>query len=116
MKQASNTEKESTLSRFKDIIPLSFGEEIGNAASHGAAAFVTLIALPYAAVHSYNQGGTLSSVSVSIYVISIFLMLLSSTVYHVMQNNSSHKYIMRIVDHSMIYIEIAGTYTPVSLV
>ncbi|CAL28576.1 PAQR family membrane homeostasis protein TrhA [Staphylococcus carnosus] len=116
MKQASNTEKESTLSRFKDIIPLSFGEEIGNAVSHGAAAFVTLIALPYAAVHSYNQGGVLSSVSVSIYVISIFLMLLSSTVYHVMQNHSSHKYIMRIIDHSMIYIAIAGTYTPVSLV
>lgn len=116
MKQTSNTGKENAISRFKDIIPLSFGEEIGNAASHGAAALVTLIALPYAAVHSYNQGGTLTSVSVSIYVISIFLMLLSSTIYHVMQNNSSHKYIMRIVDHSMIYIAIAGTYTPVSLV
>ncbi|RAA70222.1 hemolysin III family protein, partial [Burkholderia multivorans] len=116
MKQTSNTRSERGLNRFKDIIPLSFGEEIGNAVSHGAAALITLIVLPYAAVHSYIHGGTLASVSVSIYVISIFLMLISSTIYHVMQNNSPHKYIMRIIDHSMIYIAISGTYTPVSLV
>lgn len=116
MKQTSNTRSERGLNRFKDIIPLSFGEEIGNAVSHGAAALITLIVLPYAAVHSYIHGGTLASVSVSIYVISILLMLISSTIYHVMQNNSPHKYIMRIIDHSMIYIAISGTYTPVSLV
>ena len=43
-------------------------------------------------------------------------MFLSSTVYHTMPNHSSHKFILRIIDHSMIYIAIAGTYTPVCLV
>ena len=114
MKQTSNTHRERGLNRFKDIIPLSFGEEIGNAVSHGAAALITLIVLPYAAVHSYIHGGTLASVSVSIYVISIFLMLISSTIYHVMQNNSPHKYIMRIIDHSMIYIATVS-YTHLTL-
>ena len=33
-----------------------------------------------------------------------------------MPNHSSHKFILRIIDHSMIYIAIAGTYTPVCLV
>ena len=85
-----------------------------NAASHGAAAF-TLFILPYAAVHSFNNGGTLESISVSVYVISIFMMFISSTIYHSMQNNTSHKYILRIIDHSMIYVAISGTYTPVLL-
>ncbi|HLQ82723.1 PAQR family membrane homeostasis protein TrhA [Staphylococcus cohnii] len=101
---------------FKNIIPLTFGEEIGNAVSHGVAAFVTLCALPYAALQSYFAHGVLGSFSVSVYVISIFLMFLSSTVYHTMPNYSSHKFILRIIDHSMIYIAIAGTYTPVCLV
>ena len=100
---------------FKDIIPLSFGEEIGNAASHGLAALLTLLVLPYAAVHSYIANGTLASVSMSIYVISIFMMFISSTIYHSMQNETPHKYILRIIDHSMIYVAISGTYTPILL-
>ena len=33
-----------------------------------------------------------------------------------MANDSSHKYILRIIDHSMIYVAIAGTYTPVCMI
>ena len=32
-----------------------------------------------------------------------------------MKNNSIHKYVLRIIDHSMIYVAISGTYTPVLL-
>lgn len=42
-------------------------------------------------------------------------MFLSSTIYHSMAYGSLHKYILRIIDHSMIYIAIAGSYTPVAL-
>ncbi|MEB7462338.1 hemolysin III family protein [Staphylococcus succinus] len=101
---------------FKNIMPLTFGEEIGNSVSHGVAAFLALIALPYAAIQSYLTNGVLGSFSVSVYVISIFLMFISSTVYHAMANDSSHKFILRIIDHSMIYIAIAGTYTPICLI
>ncbi|WP_373442687.1 hemolysin III family protein [Staphylococcus equorum] len=101
---------------FKNIVPLTFGEEIGNAVSHGAAAFIALCVLPYAAIQSFLDHGILGSFSVSLYVISIFLMLISSTIYHARPNNSSHKYILRIIDHSMIYVAIAGTYTPICLV
>ena len=75
---------------------------IGNAASHGAAALLTLFIL-HAAVHSFNNGGTLESVSVSIYMYFI------SSTYHSMQNHTAHKYILRIIDHSMIYVAISGT-------
>ncbi len=100
---------------FKDIMPLSFGEEVGNAVSHGIPAFLLLFFLPYAAVESYINDGVLKSTSVSIYIISIMLMFLSSAVYHSMSSSSPQKYIMRIIDHSMIYIAICGTYTPIAL-
>ncbi|HEC2145379.1 TPA: hemolysin III family protein [Staphylococcus delphini] len=112
----SATKKKTTLETFKEMSPLSFGEEVGNSVSHGVAASIMLLVLPYAAVYSYVHHGVLMSVSVSVFVISIFLMFISSTVYHTMQQVSPHKYVMRIIDHSMIYVAITGTYTPVSLV
>lgn len=115
MSKSSKKSNDTIVETFKDIIPLSFGEEIGNAASHGLAALLTLLVLPYAAVHSYIANGTLASVSMSIYVISIFMMFISSTIYHSMQNETPHKYILRIIDHSMIYVAISGTYTPILL-
>ena len=32
-----------------------------------------------------------------------------------MAYGSTHKYVLRIIDHSMIYVAIAGSYTPVVL-
>ena len=94
---------------------LSFGEEIANAVTHAVGAFLTLILLPISAIYSYESRGFLSAIGVSIFVISLFLMFLSSTIYHSMAYGSTHKYILRIIDHSMIYIAIAGSYTPVVL-
>ena len=72
-----------------------------------------LILLPISAVYSFEQHGLLSAFGTSIFVISLFLMFLSSTVYHAMSYDSPQKYVLRIIDHSMIYIAIAGSYTPV---
>ncbi|ARJ50321.1 PAQR family membrane homeostasis protein TrhA [Staphylococcus lutrae] len=116
MHNQSASKKKTTIDSFKDIHPLSFGEEVGNAVSHGFAALMMLLLLPYAAVYSYAHHSVLMSVSVSVFVISLFLMFISSTAYHTMQQASPHKYVLRIIDHSMIYVAITGTYTPVSLV
>lgn len=94
---------------------LSFGEEIANSVTHAVGALLMLILLPISSTHSYNAHGIMSAVGVSIFVISLFLMFLSSTVYHSMAYGSTHKYVLRIIDHSMIYIAIAGSYTPVVL-
>ena len=42
MSKSSQHTKDNVIESFKDIIPLSFGEEIGNATSHGVAALMTL--------------------------------------------------------------------------
>lgn len=94
---------------------LSFGEEIANSVTHAVGAVIMLILLPISSTYSYETHGFLSSIGVSIFVISLFLMFLSSTIYHSMAYGSTHKYVLRIIDHSMIYVAIAGSYTPVVL-
>jgi len=100
---------------LRNIVPLSFGEEVGNSVSHGVAALLFIFMLPFTAVYMYADGGALHALGGSVFVISILLMFLTSTLYHSMAHNTQHKYIMRLLDHSLIYIAIAGTYTPVAL-
>lgn len=101
----------------KTYIP-TFGEEVGNAVSHGVMSAAVLAALPFAAIWSFVRSGCslLAAASVSIFCISIFLMFLISTLYHSMSPASRHKEVFHILDHIFIYVAIAGSYTPVALV
>ena len=69
---------------FKLSNPLTFGEEIGKAVTHAVAAFGMLLILPYTAIHTFNLHGALQAFGASVFVISLFLMFLSSTIYHSM--------------------------------
>lgn len=93
------------------------GEEVGNSVSHGVMSLAALLALPFAAVWAYvhDANGVLASASVSVFVISIFLMFLCSTLYHSMNPQSKHKEVFHILDHILIYVAIAGSYTPIAL-
>ena len=96
----------------------SFGEEVANSVSHGVMTILMLLALPFSAVWAYMHNpanSVLASVGVSIFVISIFLMFLCSTLYHSTLPESKHKAVFHILDHIMIYFAIAGSYTPVAL-
>ena len=90
---------------------------MANTISHGVMSILMLLALPFAAVWSYTQGGgdILRVVGVSIFCISIFMMFLISTLYHSMLHDTRHKEIFHILDHIFIYFAIAGSYTPVAL-
>lgn len=100
---------------LRSVVPLSFGEEVGNAVSHGVAAIIFIFLLPVTAVYMYVDGGLSHMVGGSIFVISMLLMFLTSTLYHSMAHNTNHKYVMRLLDHSFIYVAIAGTYTPIAI-
>ena len=105
------------MKRKKALYVPTFGEEIANAVSHGVMTLAALAALPFAAVWAYlhDAQGVLAAVSVSIFVISIFLMFLASTLYHSMDPSSRHKEVFHILDHIFIYVAIAGSYTPIAL-
>ena len=106
-------------SKLKKLLYIpTFGEEVANTVSHGVMAVLALLALPFSAVWAYVQGvenPALASAGVSVFVLCIFLMLLCSTLYHAMQPDSKHKAVFHILDHIMIYLAIAGSYTPIAL-
>lgn len=91
------------------------GEEVANAISHGVMSVAALAALPFAAVWAYAHGDAEAAAAVSVFVISLFLMFLVSTLYHSMNPQSKHKEVFHILDHIFIYVAIAGSYTPIAL-
>ena len=93
----------------------TFGEEIGNAVSHGVMALAALGGIAPTAIRAYLLSGALAAVSMTIFMCSIFLMFLSSALYHSMTVDTKQRKVMQILDHIFIYVAIAGTYTPIAL-
>ena len=98
-----------------EIRKLTLGEETGNAVSHGIMALVVLGGIAPTTIHVYLRSGSLAAVGTSIFMCSLFLMFLSSTLYHSVAVDTRQKRVMQILDHIFIYVAIAGTYTPFAL-
>ena len=93
----------------------SAGEEIANSITHGIGAALSIAALVLLVVFARRYGDTWRVVSLSIYGSTLFFLYAASTLYHSLTNKRI-KRIFRVLDHSSIYLLIAGTYTPVTLV
>jgi len=93
--------------------PQSPGEEIANSVSHGIG-FVAALAVFPALVSSALHQGTAEVIGAAVFGTSAALLYLTSTLYHAMTPVRA-KRILQVVDHSAIYILIAGTYTPFTL-
>jgi len=102
--------------------PLPFqtpGEEIANSILHGmgillAIAGLVLLVLRSRGLLGGTAGGPLAVSSYVIYSAMLILMFLLSTLYHAIQHEGA-KRVFQVLDHSAIYLLIAGTYTPLSL-
>ncbi len=91
------------------------GEEIANAVTHGVGAFLALACFVVAVAFAAARGDVWRIVSVSIYGLMMFTLYLSSTLYHA-AHTPRVKGALNLVDHSTIYLMIAGCYTPFCLV
>ncbi len=100
---------------MRNMFHLSFGEEVGNAITHGVMAILCLFFLPFAAVYSYIVENEWRAFGVSVFIICLFLMFLISTIYHSMAYDSDQKYVFRKLDHICILLAIAGSYTPIAI-
>jgi hemolysin III len=89
-------------------------EEIANSLSHGAGIVAALVGVPILLVQAVRDGDAAFIVGTSIFSATIFLLYLSSTIYHALPASKA-KRVLRVLDHSMIYLLIAGTYTPFTL-
>lgn len=90
-------------------------EEFWNALTHGAGAVLALIALVFLVVNASLNGSAIDILSAAVFGTSLVLLYLASTFYHATKNRRK-KFHLRKADHLCIYLLIAGTYTPVTLV
>jgi len=108
-KQINNLRKESYSLKTQTL-----GEEIANSITHGVGIGLSIAALVILVVLASKRGDAWRIVSFSIYGATLILLYLSSTLYHSVVNPKI-KNIFRILDHSAIYLLIAGSYTPITL-
>lgn len=90
-------------------------EEIANCITHGFGLALSLVGFVALLLLACLHGGVLHIVSSSIYGASLVILYLASTLYHGARSERS-KHFLQIVDHCCIYLLIAGTYTPFTLV
>ena len=95
--------------------PQSPGEELANSLTHGFGVVLVLILGPTLIVVAVESGDRWRMVSSAIYATTLLLLYTSSTLYHAI-GASRAKEVTRRVDHSAIYLLIAGTYTPFTLI
>lgn len=85
-----------------------------NSISHLIGAALALAGVVVLVVVASHKGGAQRIVAFSIYGASLFLLYLTSTLYHALPGRA--KNVFRVLDHQAIYLLIAGSYTPFTLV
>jgi hemolysin III len=86
-------------------------EEIAHVVTHGIGILLSIIGLAFLILKAWAKGDQWHLVSFIIFGISLLLLYTSSTLYHSIRGEKAKKK-LRKLDHSAIYILIAGTYTP----
>ncbi|WP_051775454.1 PAQR family membrane homeostasis protein TrhA [Paenibacillus tyrfis] len=93
----------------------SWKEERANAISHGIGAALSVAALVLLLLHSMQNGTVWHIVSFTVFGVSLILLYVCSTLLHSARKERWVD-LFEIMDHSAIYVLIAGTYTPFLLV
>jgi hemolysin III len=93
----------------------TLGEEIFNGITHGIGALLSIAALVILVAFASIRGDVWRIVSFSIYGFTLFFLYLSSTLYHSIFHEKV-KRVFRVFDHISIYLLIAGSYTPITLI
>lgn len=104
------------LTRPAGVAQYTVGEEIANAVTHGVAALLSIAGLAVLVAFAVLYSGSPKVVAaVSIFGASMVFLYTASTLYHSIPNPRARK-VLQYLDHSMIYILIAGSYTPFCLI
>ncbi|HQE66042.1 MAG TPA: hemolysin III family protein [Bacillota bacterium] len=84
--------------------------------SHLAGAIMSVAGLCLLVYYASMNGTVWHIVSFSIFGASLILLYTASSIYHLLSVSEKGTRVLRKIDHMMIYILIAGTYTPVCLI
>lgn len=100
--------------RKHNVREYSLGEEIANSITHGIGALLAIAAIPILVVHAARDGGGVFLFAALVYTITMLLEYTMSTLYHALAADKA-KRVFKVLDHSCIYLLIAGTFTPFCL-
>ena len=90
------------------------GEHLANTLSHGIGLLLAIGALPLLVIDALRLDSGLAVAGAAIFGGTAIAMYLTSTLYHAFPQANRNGWLRRL-DHSAIYLLIAGTYTPVLL-
>nr|WP_243108412.1 hemolysin III family protein [Maliibacterium massiliense] len=102
--------------RAAEVRTPSDGLRPWSAATHFIGLLLGVAALTMLVLLASQQGDPWKIVSFALYGASLMLLYGASTLYHVLPLSPRGRQVLRKVDHLMIFVLIAGTYTPICLV
>lgn len=92
----------------------SLGEEIANSVSHGIGFIAAIVIAPILIISAVQHGSAAGVVGASVFSFSLVMLYIVSTLYHSLARNKA-KRVFQVLDHIVIFLMIAGTYTPFTL-
>lgn len=112
--EASNTSANAT-NKERNVREYTLGEEIANSVTHGLGALLSIAAIPLLVMAALGNGGGMYLFAALVYAITMLVEYVMSTLYHAIAVDKA-KRVFKILDHSCIYLFIAGSYTPFCLI
>ena len=91
--------------------PQSLGEEIANSVSHGVGLLLALAAFPVLVIAALPRGNLSEIAGATVFATTVVLLYVTSTLFHAFPQSRA-KRVFQVLDHSAIYLLIAGTCTP----
>jgi hemolysin III len=92
----------------------TIGEEIANSISHGVGAALSIAGLVLLILRASSTGGTRAVLCCTVFATTAVVLYLSSTLYHSLARTRARNVLLAL-DHGSIFLLIAGTYTPFTL-
>lgn len=92
----------------------SHAEETANSISHGIGFVAALAGTPFLILQAARHSDAGGVVAMALFSASMITLYLASTLYHALSAGKA-KRVFRVIEHSAIYLLIAGTYTPFTL-
>lgn len=88
----------------------------GSAITHGIAMLLAIAGAMPLLLKTARSADTLHLVALSVFILTMILLYAASTIYHSVDSTEKVNRRLRKIDHMMIFIMIAGSYTPVCLI
>jgi hemolysin III len=93
----------------------SLGEELAHSITHGVGTLAAVAGLVVLVVLASATGDPWRIAACAVYAATLVVLYAASTLYHALSGTRA-RHVLRVIDHSAIFLLIAGTYTPFTLV